>query len=393
MVRDSDKKSSSSRRRMTRSKGTTLQTESPERHPAILTALCKWTSAGVDHPQAATALPPSGGGTQDIQSERQQPVLSEPPSRMDSTPPSTCWSCYNDTDINSFYFYETEQFAILWLLFILIVFGNSAVLAGLQCRKKPKSRMNFFIMHLAVADMCVGVLSVLTDIVWRSTVAWNAGNTACKIIRFSQAVVTFSSTYVLVALSIDRYYAIKYPMNFSGSWRRARLLILLAWSLSVVLSVPVGFLYHEKLIQGRLQCWIEFPDPWQWQLYMTLVAMALFVLPAIIITICYAIIVFTIWAKGRQYSQKATNDETRRASSRGIIPQAKVKTVKMTFIIVLVFVLCWSPYIVFDLLQVYGHIPRTQTNIAVASLIQSLAPLNSAANPLIYYLFSSQKTR
>ncbi|CAB0014226.1 unnamed protein product, partial [Nesidiocoris tenuis] len=81
------------------------------------------------------------------------------------------------------------------------------------------------------------------------------------------------------------------------------MLVVIAWSLSVVLSVPVGFLYQEKLIQGRPQCWIEFRQPWQWQLYMTLVAMALFVLPAIIITICYAIIVFTIWAKGRQYTQ------------------------------------------------------------------------------------------
>ncbi|KAJ4441866.1 hypothetical protein ANN_11726 [Periplaneta americana] len=53
------------------------------------------------------------------------------------------------------------------------------------------------------------------------------------------------------------------------------------------------------------------------------------------------------------------------------------------------FVICWSPYIVFDLLQVYGHVPRTQTNIAVASFIQSLAPLNSAANPVIYCLFST----
>ncbi|KAJ8965381.1 hypothetical protein NQ314_004184 [Rhamnusium bicolor] len=54
-----------------------------------------------------------------------------------------------------------------------------------------------------------------------------------------------------------------------------------------------------------------------------------------------------------------------------------------------IFVICWSPYIVFDLLQVYGHIPKTQTNIAIATLIQSLAPLNSAANPVIYCLFST----
>ncbi|CAB0004102.1 unnamed protein product [Nesidiocoris tenuis] len=39
---------------------------------------------------------------------RTRSVLLEPPSRMDATP-STCWSCYNDTDINSFYFYEVGQ--------------------------------------------------------------------------------------------------------------------------------------------------------------------------------------------------------------------------------------------------------------------------------------------
>ena len=90
--------------------------------------------------------------------------------------------------------------------------------------------------------------------------------------------------------------------------------------------------------------------------------------------------------------------ENRRTSSRGLIPKAKVKTIKMTFVIifgkkttttttekhplvvswflslfqnpsntgfhknlfslllVLVFVLCWSPYIVFDLLQVKSRI-------------------------------------
>lgn len=47
--------------------------------------------------------------------------------------------------------------------------------------------------------------------------SWRAGNIACKIIRFLQACVTYSSTYVLVALSIDRYDAITHPMNFSGS--------------------------------------------------------------------------------------------------------------------------------------------------------------------------------
>ncbi|KAK3913242.1 Cardioacceleratory peptide receptor, partial [Frankliniella fusca] len=244
------------------------------------------------------------------------------------------------------------------------------------------------------------------------------------------------------------------------------------------------------------QCWIELPQRWQWRLYITLVFLALFALPALIISTCYTVIVCTIWNKSRgmagprrrtrkggaaggaqraltagpllkrvksvpsrwgcaapapdapaapaapaaapgaggslasvpvvratskgsrrapaslvssfrtrplstacstpdSFHHGPLKDESdcRRASSRGIIPRAKIKTVKMTLVIVFVFVLCWSPYFVLNLLQVYDRIPRTQTNIAVASFVQSLAPLNSAANPLIYCLFSTHICR
>ncbi|XP_066909254.1 cardioacceleratory peptide receptor [Halyomorpha halys] len=311
------------------------------------------------------------------------------------------------TEINTYDFYATEQLAVLWVLFLLIVLGNSSVLLALAFNKNRKSRMNYFIMQLAIADLAVGLISVLTDIVWRVTIAWHAGNVACKVIRYLQVLVTYGSTYVLVALSIDRYDAIKHPMKFSGSWRRARLLVAVAWAVSAVFSLPILVLYEEKLVQGQLQCWIELPYQWQWQLYMTVVSVALFFIPAIIITACYTVIVSTIWRKGstvivikRSYKGISTDKvrlehdhESRRASSRGLIPKAKVKTVKMTFVIVFVFIVCWSPYIVFDLLQVYGYVPKTQTNIAVATFIQSLAPLNSAANPLIYCLFSTRLCR
>jgi neuropeptide S receptor len=93
---------------------------------------------------------------------------------------------------------------------------------------------------------------------------------------------------------------------------------------------------------------------WRWQLYMSLVAIVLFIIPALIISLCYAIIVKTIWEKGtymaptrekrknlRNGANRDNDDDdddrgSRRASSRGIIPRAKVKTVKMTFVIVIV---------------------------------------------------------
>lgn len=322
---------------------------------------------------------------------------------------------------SSFFYYEKEQLTFLSIMFIFIVFGNSAVLLALTLSKSKKSRMNFFITHLALADLSVGLISVLTDIIWKITIAWYAGNVLCKIIRYSQVLVTYSSTYVLVALSIDRYDAITHPMKFTGSWRRARVLVFVAWALSALFSTPILVFYEETYVEGRLQCWIDLGEAWKWQLYMVLISLSLFIIPAFIISACYAIIVFTIWSKSkiltpsapwatdanntdkqqrnaheplRKLRHHVTEDgDSKRASSRGLIPRAKIKTVKMTFVIVFVFILCWSPYFVYDLLQVYGYIEPSATNNAIATFIQSLAPLNSAANPIIYCLFSTRICR
>ncbi|XP_059048252.1 cardioacceleratory peptide receptor-like [Achroia grisella] len=307
-------------------------------------------------------------------------------------------------DLNYYYFYDTIQFTVMWVLFVAIVVLNASVIAALLCTNARKSRMNFFIMQLAIADLFVGLIYVFVDIVQKITIAWLAGEFMCKLLKFLQAVVMYASTYVLVALSIDRCDAITNPMNFSGSWNRARGLVVSAWLISIVFSIPIFILYEVRKVQGELQCWIDLETPRRWQIWMTLVSVMIFVLPALAIAACYAVIVLTIWTKSKavvmsppinsrrtktmRNGQVESDPDSRRASSRGLIPRAKIKSVKMTFVIVFVFVLCWSPYIVFDLLQVYDQIPRTQNSLALATLIQSLAPLNSAANPLICCMFS-----
>lgn len=52
------------------------------------------------------------------------------------------------------------------------------------------------------------------------------------------------------------------------------------------------------MVKGHPQCWINL-QPWQWQVYITLVAISLFLIPAVIIASCYSVIVCIIWQKGR----------------------------------------------------------------------------------------------
>ena len=49
------------------------------------------------------------------------------------------------------------------------------------------------------------------------------------------------------------------------------------------------------------QCWIDFSSPWQWQVYMSLVSLSIFIIPALIIAVCYTTITATIWRCGEQF--------------------------------------------------------------------------------------------
>ena len=64
------------------------------------------------------------------------------------------------------------------------------------------------------------------------------------------------------------------------------------------------------------QCWIDLGDPasFEWRLYMLLISLTLFIMPAIIIISCYSVILYTLWSKGRML--KMTTDIESKSSSR-----------------------------------------------------------------------------
>ncbi|XP_050419513.1 cardioacceleratory peptide receptor-like [Patella vulgata] len=311
-----------------------------------------------------------------------------------------------------FFFFQSEQITFLCILFAMIIIGNCLVIVSISLSKNRRSRMNFFILNLAIADISAGLVNVLTDIIWKSTIDWHGGNVGCKLVRYAQGVVTYGATFALVALSIDRLDAIARPLKFSGK-TRSKILVSLAWGCALTFSVPMLVINERIIVDGRPQCWIEFPEAWYWKLYITIIAIGLFIIPAVLIAVCYIIIVVILWRKtslqvpnsvtsekryitNSSYISSRSNRNNRKkemltaCSSRGLIPKAKLKTIKMTLVIVLVFIICWSPYFVFDLLDVYHHLPSDQQTVAISTFIQSLAPLNSAANPIIYFLFNTK---
>ncbi|KAM5203940.1 neuropeptide S receptor isoform 2-T2 [Hipposideros larvatus] len=279
-----------------------------------------------------------------------------------------------------YYSFKTEQLITLWVLFVFTIVGNSIVLFSMW-RRKRKSRMTFFVTQLAI-----------TDIIWRFTGDFLAPDFVCRVVRYLQVVMLYASTYVLVSLSIDRYHAIVYPMKFLQGEKQAKVLIVAAWSLSFLFSIPTLIIFGKrKLSNGEMQCWALWPDDSYWTPYMTIVAILVYFIPLTIISVIYAIVIRTIWikSKGCEMISNCSDGRLCIGYNRGPISKAKIKAIKYSMVIILAFICCWSPYFLFDMLDNFNLLPDTKERFYASVIIQNLPALNSAINPIIYCTFGS----
>uniref|UniRef100_A0A8C5KRQ0 Neuropeptide S receptor n=1 Tax=Jaculus jaculus TaxID=51337 RepID=A0A8C5KRQ0_JACJA len=280
--------------------------------------------------------------------------------------------------------FKTEQLITLWVLFVFTIVGNSAVLFS-TWRRKRKSRMTFFVTQLAITDSFTGLVNILTDIIWRFTGDFMAPDLVCRVVRYLQVVLLYASTYVLVSLSIDRYHAIVYPMKFlQGVEKQAKVLVGIAWTLSFLFSIPTLIIFGKRtLSNGEVQCWALWPDDSYWTPYMTVVAFLVYFIPLAIISSIYGIVIRTIWIKSKAHEMVISN-----CSGKSLPLGLKDMAPQTWLLCIPAFICCWSPYFLFDMLDNFSLLPDTQERFYASVIIQNLPALNSAINPLIYFLFS-----
>ncbi|KAG5838241.1 hypothetical protein ANANG_G00221690 [Anguilla anguilla] len=149
--------------------------------------------------------------------------------------------------------------------------------------------MHLFMINLCVADLVVAFFQVLPQLVWDITLWFQGPDALCRLVKYLQVVGMFASSYMIVAMTVDRHYAICCPLQAyrGGAMSRWNVPIMVAWGLSLLLSVPQVFIFSRvEVYPGVFQCWAKFVEPWGLKAYVTWVTLAVFILPALVITIC-----------------------------------------------------------------------------------------------------------
>ncbi|KAJ8967177.1 hypothetical protein NQ317_006523 [Molorchus minor] len=103
------------------------------------------------------------------------------------------------------------------LVAIFAVVGNALVIYVFQKDRKLRRRTNYYIVSLATADFLVGLLGIPFAIL--SSVGLPTNLHACLFTVSLLVVLCTISIFCLVAVSVDRYWAILHPMGYSRNVR------------------------------------------------------------------------------------------------------------------------------------------------------------------------------
>lgn len=127
---------------------------------------------------------------------------------------SLCDKAYlSDNDLSSTYF-QTCVYIMYISIFVVAMFGNGIVCYIVQSSPRMRTVTNFFIANLAVGDILMSVFCVPFSFVSILLLHyWPFGTVLCHLVNYTQAVSVLVSAYTLVAISVDRYIAIMWPLR------------------------------------------------------------------------------------------------------------------------------------------------------------------------------------
>ena len=254
---------------------------------------------------------------------------------------------------------------------------------------------------MAIADMLVTLFIMPFAIKFlyygQEWLSGGLGSVTCKVVNFSGHISIASAIIALVAISLDRYFAILHPFKHLPVIRNTKVVTTVIWVMSSIFMAPYLVLYDSTLWDnGKWIChlaWYNVSQHVEIQIlfskaYFLVTIFCLFIIPLCIIATLYSIIGRHLWF--RQIPGQ-TNDATRRKAGT-----SKKKVLRMLIIVVSVFTLCWLPVHVMHFLTYF----YVQTYLDIVKNYPLLEPsmyflghANSAINPCLYVMLNERFQR
>ncbi|XP_066599951.1 adipokinetic hormone/corazonin-related peptide receptor variant I-like isoform X2 [Prorops nasuta] len=281
------------------------------------------------------------------------------------------------------------------ILMVISAIGNTTVLVLiLRMKRKPGKTypLIMMLMHLSIADLFATFLMMPLEIGWAITVSWTAGDAMCRIMAFFRIFGLYLSSFILVCISVDRYYAIKRPLQLIAE-RRRKIMVAMAWIGAALCSAPQMVVFHLEAhpdITWYEQCITvnTFASYAHEVAYACFGMIMMYWFPLIVIIYTYSSIFLELCRRSREPEE----DRIRRSSGE-YFSRAKTRTLKISIMIIAVFVVCWTPYYVMSVWYWIDSPSAREVDQRIQKALFLFACTNSCMNPIVYGFFNIRDRR
>ena len=201
-------------------------------------------------------------------------------------------------------------FSVLFSIMMIVnVVGNTLVILVVLRNRSMKTPTNYLLVNLASADMVVAIFIGIQFIATptfthpRGTI----GSALCKIITGGTPgwVGAVASVFSLVAIAIERYWAVLHPHSQKIKLTKTNIikLAMLSWVVSIIWAIP-GF-WATTYIKEIKGCAHSFSKPIYAELYTVGWSVVAGVIPISIMGALYARVVYRLWFVNSDASEAA----------------------------------------------------------------------------------------
>ncbi|XP_077992904.1 D(1) dopamine receptor-like [Glandiceps talaboti] len=286
---------------------------------------------------------------------------------------------------------------LLYSMTVIIILGNILVISSVLTFRRLRTVTNYFIVSLAVADTTVAVLVMPFAAANEIMGKWVFGTVFCRVYNCLDVLCCTASIINLCMISLDRYLAITSPFTYHQRMtsRTAAIMIAVTYAVSALISVvPVLLGWYEDERYRELYDDPEFCALLLNPTYALVSSLISFYIPMMIMIFTYA----RIFCVARKHEIRIAAQENmvnriqysdKSGTKRKFSYARERKAAKTLGIIVGVFILCWLPFFIVNVVDPYcfGCVP-----VPVFTTFVWLGYVNSGLNPLIY-AFNSEFRR
>nr|BAQ54830.1 opsin, pteropsin type [Asiagomphus melaenops] len=267
--------------------------------------------------------------------------------------------------------------AVALLLIGLVGFVSNLLVMVLMFKNKQLwTPLNVILFNLVCSDFSVSILGnpiTLTAALYRR---WIFGRTVCVIYGFFMSLLGIASITTMMVLSFERYVMISKPFQVHRlSQKGAVGLIVAIWVYALALTMPPLFGWGDYVHESaNISCSVNWESKTisATTYIIFLFAMGL-VVPVSVISFSYLNIIWTM---------------KKNALAMGRLTKAESRVTLMVFVMIVAFLVAWTPYSVLALLVAFGDASLISPGVAVVPAL--MAKSSICYNPVIYVGLNTQ---